>query len=321
MRAIFDAHCDTISEIYNKNMSLYKNAFHLDLERMEKLNTYIQIFAVFIDKKNISASPFNHCMALIRKYHSEIEKNKGRISVIETVEQLEKALKSRGLYSVLSIEGGEALEGSTDAIYMYHKLGVRLITLTWNYANEIADGITESRGGGLTDFGEKAVKIMEDLGILIDVSHISERGFWDVAENTKHPFVASHSCVKALCGHKRNLSDEQIKEIIKRRGCIGVNFYPEFLSDNKMCGIESIVEHIKYIINLGGEDSVGLGSDFDGVDSLPRGISGVQDMPALIDAMIKSGIPGEKIDKISYRNFYRVFYETLIRGKNNIINK
>lgn len=321
MRTIFDAHCDTISEVYNKNCSLNKNTLQLDLDRLEKFSTYIQIFAAFVDKKNIGTTPFNHCMALICRYYEEIEKNSDRISVIENAKQLENAIKNDGIYSILSIEGGEALGGSEDAIYTFYKLGVRLITLTWNYANEIADGIIEERGGGLTEFGKKAVKIMEDLGMLIDVSHISEKGFWDVAENTKHPFVASHSCAKALCGHPRNLNDEQIKEIIKRRGCIGINFYPEFLSDDGKCDAHKIVEHIKYILNLGGENSIGLGSDFDGVDSLPFGISGVQDMHSLIELMERSEISSEIIDKITYKNFYRVFYETLSRENNYNLNR
>ncbi len=320
MPAIFDAHCDTISEIYSRKLSLDRNALHLDLKRMEEFDTYIQVFAAFVDKKNISTTPFNHCMSLIQKYHSEIEKNKDRISVIETANQLKSAAKNGGLYSILSIEGGEALGDNIDAIYMYHKLGVRLITLTWNYANEIADGITEDSGGGLTEFGKRAVKIMENTGILIDVSHLSMQGFWDVAESTEHPFVASHSCVKNLCAHIRNLSDEQIKEIIERKGCIGINFYPDFLSAEKNCGMEKIMDHIEYILALGGENSVGLGSDFDGVDRLPYGIKGGEDMKSLVYLMKKSCIAKEIINKITFENFYRVFYDALKRGENNSLN-
>lgn len=309
MYKIFDAHCDTIYEIAKQNTALCRNNLHLDIERMERFDTYIQIFAAFVDKKSIRCTPMEHCLALIEKYRRETEN--GRISRIETIKDLERS-KNGGRYAILSIEGGEALGGDISAIDMYYRLGVRLITLTWNWANEIADGVAESRGGGLTEFGREAVKAMEESGIVIDVSHISEKGFWDVAEITKYPFVASHSCAKALCGHRRNLTDEQIKLMIDRNCCIGVNFYPPFLSDND-ADIHSITEHIGYMLSLGGKNTVGLGSDFDGVDCLPRGIRGVQDMTELIKCMESSGIDDNVIEKILFKNFYRLFSETLSR--------
>lgn len=311
MARIFDAHCDTVFELSEKNLELSKNELSLDIERMSQYDTYIQVFAAFIDKKNIRRSPMNECLSLIDKYHTELEKNKGKILSILTKKDLKSAAERGGVYSILSIEGGEALEGNLSALSMYHKLGVRLITLTWNYANEIADGITESRGGGLTDFGRQVVSLMEEMGIIIDVSHLSEAGFWDVAKCTCRPFIASHSCVKALCGHCRNLTDEQIAEIIKRKGVVGVNFYPEFLSDTGVCGIDAIYKHIEYILNMGGENSVGLGSDFDGVGYLPHGMRGTENIPDLVTFMEKKGVSGEIIDKVTFNNFYRVFCEIL----------
>lgn len=317
MNKIFDAHCDTIYELNNRNMSLDKNSVHLDVERMREYDTYIQVFAAFVDKEEISVSPMNHCLKLMDKYHSELEKSGGMLKAIETAADLKRAAESGGAYSILSIEGAEALEGNLSALRMYYKMGVRLITLTWNYANELADGITESRGGGLTAFGREAVSMMESMGILIDVSHLSERGFWDVAECTAYPFVASHSCAKSLCGNIRNLTDEQICAIVGRNGCIGVNFYPEFLSDSGKCDISDIVRHIKYMLELGAEDSIGLGSDFDGVECLPHGINGAENMKDIISALSDDGISQRIIDKIAFGNFYRVFYETLSRGAEN----
>ncbi len=317
MNKIFDAHCDTIYELNNRNMSLDKNSIHLDVERMREYDTYIQVFAAFVDKEEISVSPMNHCLKLMDKYHSELEKSGGMLKAIETAADLKRVAESGGAYSILSIEGAEALEGNLSALRMYYKMGVRLITLTWNYANELADGITESRGGGLTGFGREAVSMMESMGILIDVSHLSERGFWDVAECTAYPFVASHSCAKSLCGNIRNLTDEQICAIAGRNGCIGVNFYPEFLSDSGKCDISDIVRHIKYMLELGAEDSIGLGSDFDGVECLPHGINGAENMKDIISALSDDGISQRIIDKIAFGNFYRVFYETLSRGAEN----
>ena len=308
---IFDAHCDTALKINEENMSLQKNNFHLDISRMEEYNGYIQIFAAFVDQKDIRCSPMNHCLSLLKKMHEEIENNGNYISLIQSQADLKKVRDNHETGAILSLEGGEALEGNLDAIWMYYKLGVRLITLTWNYANELADGISEPRGGGLTDFGRRAVQLMEKIGIIIDVSHLSYRGFWDVAECTKHPFVASHSCVKALCNHPRNLNDEQIETMIKRNCCIVINFFPEFLTEKSVCTISDIIRHMKYIIDMGGERILGLGSDFDGVSSLPDNMNGVQDMSALITAMHNEGFSENQIKNIVFENFYRIFCERM----------
>ncbi len=306
---IFDAHCDTISKLLETNECLLKNSFQLDIERMELFGTYIQIFAAFIDKKSIKATPLNRCLSLIEKYKAELKK--GRIEPILTKEDLMRADKNGGAYSILAIEGGEALGGDTNTLSMYYDAGVRLITLTWNWANEIAEGVCEDRGGGLTDFGRQVVSAMENMGIMIDVSHLSKKGFWDVIDCTEKPFIASHSCVEALCSHIRNLDDEQIKAIIEREGVIGVNFYPEFLSDTGRARAERIYEHIEYILGMNGENSVGFGSDFDGVDLLPDDMSGAEDIQKLISVMAGKGLPSELIEKIAFGNFSRIFYEIL----------
>ncbi len=310
---IFDAHCDTIFELCEQDKKLNKNNLHLDIERMREYDTYIQVFAAFIDKKSIKVPPIKHCLSLIEKYHNEISENKDIISAITTAEDLVAAKEKGGVYSILSIEGGEALQGDLNALSMYYKMGVRLITLTWNYANELADGVMDARGAGLTEFGKNAVKTMEKMGILVDVSHICEKGFWDVEEITKYPFIASHSCVKALCSHPRNLSDEQIKAMIKRKCGIGINFYPEFLDNSGVCKTERIVDHIEYILQLGGESVIGLGSDFDGVSGLPSDMNGIEDMTNLFNIMKNRGIDEEIIKNIKFENFYRLFYDTLKR--------
>lgn len=306
---IFDAHCDTISKLLKTEESLLKNSFQVDIERMEIFDTYIQIFAAFIDKKAIKGSPLNRCLSLIEKYKAEIKK--GRISPILTKKDLENAQNRSGVYSILAIEGGEALEGDLSALSMYYDAGVRLITLTWNWANEIAEGVCEDSGKGLTDFGRQVVSAMENMGIMIDVSHLSKKGFWDVVDCTKKPFVASHSCAGALCSHIRNLDDEQIKEMIERRCVIGVNFYPEFLSDTGITRAERIYEHIEYILSMNGENSVGFGSDFDGIDLLPDDMSGAGDMSRLINVMANKGLTPELTEKIAFGNFARIFYEIL----------
>ena len=155
---------------------------------------------------------------------------------------------------------------------------------------------------------------MERLGILVDVSHLSEKGFWDVAECAQYPFIASHSCAKALCGHARNLTDEQIRAIANSGGCIGVNFYPEFLANDGICSIDTIAKHTAHLINIGGEESVAIGSDFDGVECLPDGMSGVADMQYLADAFSKEGISAAQTERIMFKNMYRVFGDSLGRS-------
>jgi len=311
-RQILDMHCDTPFEMYQQKQLLKHNALHLDLDRMEEYDGYIQVFAAFVDRKNICVSPMNHCLSLLRKTHEELNKNKDCITLIQNLHDLNRVSQRNGMGAILSIEGGEALEGNLSALWMYYQLGVRLITLTWNWSNEIADGILEPRGGGLTEFGKDAVIMMEKMGILIDVSHLSEQGFWDVAKYTTRPFVASHSCVKQLCPHPRNLSDAQISCLIQRRGGVGINFFPEFLATHTQCSVDDVIKHMEYILSLGGEDILGIGSDFDGVSSLPKDMHGVQDIKGLISSMTDHGFSNSLIEKILFRNFHRIWSEILL---------
>ncbi len=311
----FDAHCDTGSQCLVKGVDIKRNSLHLDFDRMEMFDAYIQVFAAFVDKKQISCSPLEHCVSVLNYLRQHIDENKEFISMITTKEELSHVIESGKAGAILSIEGGEALCGSLENLYLYHEMGVRLITLTWNYANEIAEGVCEDHGGGLTEFGKKTVAAMEDLGIVIDVSHLSEKGFWDVVEYTRFPFVASHSNAKAICNHARNLTDKQIACMIKRRGCIGINFYPEFLSDTGLSKISDIMRHMEHILNLGGEDCLGLGSDFDGVSCLPEGVFGVESMRDIWLMLQERKISPSQMEKICFGNFYRIFMETMSRRK------
>ncbi len=304
----FDAHCDTISELITKQQSLSRNILHLDFERLEEYDGYIQVFAAFVDKKNIKTTPLKHCVRLLQCAKKELNDH-----LITNREELKQIVKSGKVGGILAIEGGEALEGSLTNILRYYHMGVRLLTLTWNYQNELGEGILENSGGGLTPFGRQAIHMMEELGILIDVSHLSVKGFWDVVNHTNYPFVASHSNAKALCSHPRNLNDEQIKALIVRKGCIGINFYPAFLTAKNECHIQDIIKHMEHILSLGGENCLGFGTDFDGVDSLPREIQGVQNMKDVVFAMENAGFSSGITKKICFGNFYRIFWETLGR--------
>ena len=201
------------------------------------------------------------------------------------------------------------MEGDLGVLRVLYRLGVRLLTLTWNQRNQIADGIGESRtASGLTEFGLKVIDEMNDLGMLIDVSHLSETGFWDVIKRSKTPIVASHSNCYALCSHLRNLKDEQIKALTDKDGVIGITFVPNFLTQEKRkTAVKDVVSHIDYLVEKAGIDYVGLGSDFDGTGGLPLGLEGVNKIPNITAELLNRGYMEGEIEKILGGNFLRVF--------------
>ncbi len=302
---IFDGHSDTIQKICDCGQTLAKNNLHISLEDMSQ-NRHIQVFAAFIDKAEDKLTPFNRCNQLIDCYFAEIKKNSDKISHCISVSEINDILNQNKIATLLSIEGGEALEGSLENLDYFYNKGARAMTLTWNYDNEISGSIGETNAMGLTDFGKEVVSRMNDFGMLIDVSHISHKGFWDVLENTKKPIAATHSNAYSLKNHKRNLNDEQIKAIIKNDGFIGINFYSEFLTDD-ICTIEDIIRHIEYILALGGENNIGFGSDFDGMDSLPKEIAGIKDIYKIPDRLLRLGYSEKLVEKITHKNFLRLF--------------
>lgn len=308
---VFDAHCDTVQKICDLGGNLVENEYHIDINRLNLYDGYIQIFAAFIDKKSDALPPFERCNQLVDRYILEISGAYNKIAHCFDCDEIEAALDKGKIASVLSIEGGEALNGKIHNLHYFYGRGVRAMTLTWNHSNEISGGIGDEKGGGLTDFGKEVVSEMNKLGMLIDVSHISEKGFWDVIEMTEMPIAATHSNAKKLCPHPRNLSDEQICAIIKNGGCIGINLYSDFLGGDS-CTIKDVLNHIEHILALGGENNIGLGCDFDGMSRLPEGIKGVQDLYKLFDEMQKCGYSDTLINKISFENYFNLCKKILI---------
>jgi membrane dipeptidase len=291
-----DAHCDTISKILDENQPLHKNNCHVDAVRLKKQNNHIQFFAAWIAPGYEPCASIIRCLEIIDKFYFEIKEN--GMNIVRTVRDIEKG------GALLSVEGGSARGGRLCNVRNLYRLGVRAITLTWNGRNELADGVGEGeKAGGLSGFGRCVVREMNRLGMIVDVSHLSPKGFWDVSEISLAPFIASHSNAKKLCNHYRNLSDEQISDIIKKNGFIGINFCPDFLNDKKAT-IKDIIKHIEYILSLGGENTVGFGADFDGVDNLPEGINGVEDMEKVFSELAKLNYPSRLINNILYDNLH-----------------
>ncbi len=297
---VIDAHCDTASEILDRNEDLLQNTRHLSLEQTKGFSSYIQFYAAWISKNE--KNPLLRAIQIIDKMKQEISKNADMIEEVHTAKETESVINRKKQGALLAIEDGRALCGSLSNLRMFYDLGVRTLTLAWNDDNELTDGIASKRGAGLTDFGKAVVREMNRLKMMVDVSHITERGFWDVMEESQAPVMASHSNAKSICGHRRNLTDEQIRALIEKKGIICVNLYPQFVSDEGKASFRDIVTHIAHILSLGGENYIGLGSDFDGVDSLPKDMEGVRDYTKLFEEMERYGLSDDLINKITHQN-------------------
>jgi len=309
---VVDAHCDTLTAMPEQNRRLgeYCGDGQLDLPRLKTGGIKMQFFAAFVapEFKTLAA---RRTLELIDLFHREMEENKKDIQHVKSQSEMMKALNSGKIAALLSVEGGEALEGSIGVLRMLHRLGVRSLTLTWNGRNELGDGVGEERtGGGLTSFGSAVVEEINRLGMLADVSHLSEKGFWDVLKVSGQPVIASHSNCKALCEHPRNLSDEQIRALAKEGGVMGITFVPDFLGGKKP-SVKEVLDHIDHAVAIGGVGCVGLGSDFDGTDSIPVGLEDCTRFPAVTRGLIDRGYPDNAIKKILGGNFLRILGQVL----------
>lgn len=313
---ICDCHCDTLTELYNKNASLYENEQHFDIKRQIALGGGLQFCAIYVPTEVFRyQGGLRYTLCLLDKYNQEIKKlHENGIDVLQvrTAEDAGNVLKHKAA-TLLAIEEGGAIDGSLEALRCLYELGVRAMTLTWSNRNDIADGINEeATGSGLTLFGKQVVAEMNRLGMLVDVSHISTEGFWSVIETSTKPIIATHSNAKSLCSHPRNLNDEQIKALAQNGGLAGITFAGQFLEEDwRNACIESVYKHIDYMLNLiGNDDHIGFGSDFDGISHPPYNIQGVQDYKPLIEYLSKY-YSDETINKITHQNVINLLQKVL----------
>lgn len=313
---ICDCHCDTLTELYNKNASLYENEQHFDIKRQIALGGGLQFCAIYVPTEVFRyQGGLRYTLCLLDKYNQEIKKlHENGIDVLQvrTAEDAGNVLKHKAA-TLLAIEEGGAIDGSLEALRCLYELGVRAMTLTWSNRNDIADGINEeATGSGLTLFGKQVVAEMNRLGMLVDVSHISTAGFWSVIETSTKPIIATHSNAKSLCSHPRNLNDEQIKALAQNGGLAGITFAGQFLEEDwRNACIESVYKHIDYMLNLiGNDDHIGFGSDFDGISHPPYNIQGIQDYKPLIEYLSKY-YSDETINKITHQNVINLLQKVL----------
>lgn len=327
---VIDMHCDTISELFyrreaGKAYSLLKNDCHIDLERMKKGDYCLQNFALFTELTN-HERPFEYCMKLVDLFYTEIAKHEDLIGVVTRYEDIEKNRKEGKMSALLTIEEGGVCQGEIAFLRNFYRLGVRMMTLTWNHKNELAspNRIWQENGeaffepdteNGLTEKGIEFVNEMETLGMIVDISHLSDAGIEDVFRYTKKPFVASHSNARAVASNPRNLTDDMIRRLSERGGVAGLNYCAAFLYDWKkgdtvLSRVEHMIAHISHMKQVGGIQCIGLGSDFDGIGGELE-MKSPEDLPILEAAMSKAGFTDSEIEAVFYKNVLRVYQEIL----------
>ena len=311
---VVDAHNDTLSRMKEAGMDFCQRqtVTHSDLPRLVEAGINLQVLAMF-------AAPNANKSITLQKILSYVEyalrciDNDSRLALVKTKDDLvDLTTESAKLRVILGVEGGDCLGGELWILRLLLRLGVRLLTLTWSNRNALADGVWEARSqGGLTTFGHEVVREMENLGMMIDVSHLSPAGFWDVARVVTGPFIASHSNARAICSHERNLTDEQARSVADHGGVIGVNFCQPHLTDSGSATIDDVVRHIEHFWNVAGEEHVGLGTDYDGIDAPPAGLEDVTCLPQLVAELQRRGHRVGRLEKLIGGNFLRAFEAVL----------
>ena len=307
---IMDAHCDTLIDIAagRRRLAECGKGGHIDLPRMMDGGMAAQVFAIYVAPEYLPGAGARQALRLVDAFYREIEENSGSLALAAKAGDVGRARAEGKIAAFLSIEGGEALDGSIELLRVFYRLGVRLMTLTWSRRNELGDGAyEEGTCGGLTQFGVEVVREMDKLGMVVDVSHLSQATFWSVMQVSTKPLIASHSSARALCEHGRNLSDEQARAIADKGGAIGVTFVGPFLGEGRQ-SVQGVVDHIDHFAGIVGTDHIGLGSDFDGVpdSALPEGLPDVSHMPVLIDELVRRGYSDAAVRGIMGENLLRV---------------
>lgn len=331
---VIDMHCDTIAVIHGqrargKDISILHNDLHVDLEKMRAGDYGLQNFALFVNLGR-EERPFEYACALLDTFYTEMEAHPDLIGVVRSYADIERNWLQGKMSAVLTIEEGGVCQGNLAYLRDFYRLGVRMMTLTWNYANELGwpnilnlegsatEGYADAEHG-LTETGIAFVEEMDRLGMIVDVSHLSDGGFWDVVKYGKKPFVASHSNCRALVpGCPRDLTDDMIRAIARRGGVAGVNYCVDFLrspqewaaGENPTSRVSDMVRHMKHMKNVGGIGCIGLGSDFDGISGRLE-MKTAADLPLLEAEMHRQGFVESEIEAVFHKNVLRVYREVL----------
>ncbi len=320
---IVDGHCDTVRlfELSKRdyNFSKQNNRGHIDLPRLRVGGVKLQVFALYIEEEYKPVGSLKRALQLLDLLYKKLESYRKEITVISSSADLEIITRNNKIGALISIEGGEALEGDIGVLRMLFRLGVRGLGLTWNQENQLAIGVGNGVGGkGLTALGRKVVKEMNRLGMIVDLAHINEKGFFDVLEVSSKPVIVSHANARALCDHPRNLSDDQLRALRDVGGVIGLSFCPDFV-DKKRATVERLLDHFVHVAEVARIDHLGFGSDFDGIKEVIPGLEDVAAMPTLVEGLAARGFNHGEIEKITSKNFLRVLSNILPAKKDPTI--
>ena len=308
---VFDLHCDTalvlLGQSLNEAGSLGKNQLHIDLERAAGLEGYCQCFACFTTpmmREEQGVSPivlFERELATIQR---EVDRNKGLISFAYSMAEVERNREKGKMSAILTIEGPAGFDFDPELLENLYQIGFRVTTLGWNEQNVLTG--SNVTGGGLTEKGKAYVREAQRLGMLVDVSHISDEGFWDIIDCTQAPIVATHSNSRRVWDHSRNLTDEMFRAICRTGGVVGINQFEEFLGEHST--LDTVCDHIFHFLELDPSGKhIALGGDLDGCDRLSRGFEGIQSYPALAERLLERGLGEEIIRNIFWNNAVNVF--------------
>lgn len=307
MIPVLDAHADTLSrlEIEKRSFLVRSEHGHLDLPRLHDGGVQWQVLALCARCEGLTGPSATDWVISKLDQFSRI-RQEGNLRLIQKASELGQT----GF--LILLEGGDPLAGDLAKLDFFFQQGVRLIGLTWNGRNELVDGIgADPNPHGLTPFGIQVVERMNELGMVIDLAHVAEPGFWDTLDRSSQPVVVTHANAYQLCPHPRNLRDDQIKAIAEQGGVVGVTFVPTFLKQDGKAGLEDVVRHVDHIVSLIGPAHVAFGSDYDGIKAGPKGLEHAGHYQDLLNALLKRGYSHEDVRSMASGNWLRVFGEVL----------
>ena len=301
---VFDGHCDTPIELWLQNQPLLENTLAVSLARAQRLGTWAQFFAfctAWVEAKLPRPEIFAHALDY---FDAQLRENADKITLCRTASEAEAAMQSGKCAAFLAIEGAEAVREDEGLLELAYEAGVRMVSLVWNLPNGLSGSC--QTGEGLTEKGKRFFRRAQKLGMLVDVSHLSEKGFWDMIGLAEKPVIASHSDSFAVCPHPRNLTDDQFRAIRDLGGTAGLNLYAPFLTQAPRASFDDLRRHLDHFLDLGGEGHLALGADLDGCSVLPEGFAALNDYETLGRYLADAGYPDETIQNLFCNSLMKV---------------